>query len=150
MECGGQGPSPNSSIGSGPNSNGPSMEIPALVLEMCMDLPRLLPMVDNLIQPVHLLSMPDLLPQLAAWSISEIQRAAAFGGSFRTHALIMEREILQNIRVSSRNGLAGVDPVSCPIGDVVNFLAEMFLRAINIGHSMPISRWCMTRLTDMM
>ena len=42
---------------------------PAL-LEMCVDLPRLLPMVDNLIQPTHPQSKPDLLPQLATWSIS--------------------------------------------------------------------------------
>ena len=40
------------------------------LLEMCVDLPRLLPMVDNLIQPTHPQSKPDLLPKLAPWSIS--------------------------------------------------------------------------------
>ena len=42
---------------------------PAL-LEMCKDFPLLIPESRDLIQPTHPLSMLDVLPQLAVWSIS--------------------------------------------------------------------------------
>ena len=44
---------------------------------------------------MHLLSTPDLLPELVVWSI-----LGKGTKSSRTHALIVERKILQNVRVT--------------------------------------------------
>lgn len=41
-----------------------------VLLEMCMDFPRIIPESHDLIQPTHPLAMPDVIPQLAVWSIS--------------------------------------------------------------------------------
>ena len=68
---------------------------PAL-LEMCRDFPRVLPERHDLIQPTHPISMPKVLPQLAAWSISgNSTKSKAFGEGYRTHARIIEREVLK-------------------------------------------------------
>jgi hypothetical protein len=40
------------------------------VLEMCRYFPLLIPQGRNLIQPTHPQSMPEVVPQLAVWSIS--------------------------------------------------------------------------------
>lgn len=41
-----------------------------VLLEMCIDLPRIMPNEENLILPTHPQSMLEVIPQLAVWSIS--------------------------------------------------------------------------------
>jgi hypothetical protein len=82
---------------------------PAL-LEMSVDLPRLLPMVDSLIQPTHPQSRPDLLPQLAVWSISgKSTNTNSFRRKLRNSCSHHGgRNPPKHTSHNSRSGLAGV------------------------------------------
>ena len=72
-----------------------------VLLETCVDLPRLLPMVDNLIQPTHPLARSELLPQLAVWSISgKGTSTSSFRRKLQNSCSSHGDKILQSIQVT--------------------------------------------------
>ena len=108
MESGGQGSSPADLVLVAPTWKTQPW-YPAL-LEMCTDFPQVLPEVDNLIQPSYPLSMPDLKPRLAVWSISgRDTRSRSFQRKQQSsYSLHRERNPERHMTLSSRSGLAGV------------------------------------------
>ena len=82
---------------------------PAL-LEMCKDFPLILPERANLIQPTHPLSMPEVFPRLAVWSISGVSTASkSFRRKLQNSCLRHGgRNPQKPMSHNSRNGLAGV------------------------------------------
>ena len=80
------------------------------LLDMLTDIPRLIPWRENLIQPSHPEAMPDVIPQLAVWTISgEDIESVNFRKklqSFSSHH--GERSHPRAMTHSSESGSAGV------------------------------------------
>ena len=94
------------------------------VLEMCKDFPLLIPQGRNLIQPTHPQSMPDVVPgrykkQQLSEKATELMLALWREKSSKAYDSQFQKWIGW---CSERSA----DPISCPIGEVVNFLADLF------------------------
>ena len=103
-----------------------------VLLEMLWDYPRLLPQLPDLFQMTSLTVALDFQPQLAAWPIS--------GGKFASQSLSRAAGdlLLSSWRTKSNKTYdshfkkwvcwcteRGSDPVSGPVSDVANFLADL-------------------------
>ena len=79
------------------------------VLEMCRDFPLLIPQGRNLIQPTLPQSMPEVVPQLAVWSISgDDTKTSNFRRKLQSSCSRHGgRNPPKHMTLNSRNGLAG-------------------------------------------
>ena len=138
MKPGGQGPGPSSATGGGPHPNSPrlSMEIPTLVSSVAGNVCGPSQIAPNGGQPNSTNTSPMKTRPSAPASRVEYFRLRY------KHQQLLEKATeltLASWREKSSKtyesqfqkwaswcGARSIDPISCPIGDVANFLAEMF------------------------
>ena len=141
MESGGKGPLPSSSTGSRSDPGGTSVENIAVVPGDTGNVLRL--SITNTPEtesnptnsPTYLQAMPDVIPQLAVWSISgNVTKSNNFRRKLQNScSLCGEINPQKHMIHNFRSGLAGVvQAISCPIGEVVNFLADFFFTRIPV------------------
>ena len=123
-----------------------------VLLEMLVGIPLLIPPGRDLITAIHEDSLPEVVPQLAVWIISgSTTRTARFQRELRNcswrHG---DRSHPRRMTHSLASGSArwccerDSDPISCPLGEVVNFLADLYeqgyqYRSINSYRSAILS-----------
>ena len=139
MEPSGQGPGPSSATGGGPHPNSPnspSMEIPTLVSSVTGNVCGPSQIAPSGGQPNSINTSPiETRPSAPASRVEYLRQRYK-------HQQLLEKAtelILASWREKSSKtyesqfqtwaswcGARSIDPISCPIGDVANFLAEMF------------------------
>ncbi len=111
----------------------PSQPWYPVVMDLLIDIPRLLPAVPDLILPVAEETSPKVTPRLVTWHISNNPTLhSAFQNqlhnSYWRHG---EKSPPSRMTPTLKNWLAGArpgrgtDPISTSVGEVVNFLADL-------------------------
>ena len=118
-----------------------------MLLQLLVNKPLLIPQSPRSIQSVCQNRVPDIIPQLAMWVVSGIDAKVE---NFQTQLQTLscphgETSPHDHTIPPSINGLAGFverdrNPISGPISDVANFLADLFqegyqYRSINVYRS---------------
>ena len=103
-----------------------------VLLEMLVEIPLLIPQREDLIQPTHPETLPEVTPNWpCGLSQAEVPRLPSFRGGYKAPSGIMEGDIRKSYNplfgkwvgwCSERNA----DPISCPIGEALNFLSHLF------------------------